>query len=224
MEINVTSAPTTSLLPARAESQVNTDVVSKDAFLKLLVAQLEHQDPLSPMDNVEFTAQLAQFSTLEQVEQVNATLNALVSMQDTVRSTQVANFIGKEIKAAGNTVRMQAGESALLHYTLSANSDTAAVSIIDESGNLIRTMEVGAQGTGPQVVTWDGRDAQGNVAPDGLYRFSVIAQDRTGNFVSAETLMQGIVEGVEYDTDEPFLLLNGNRVSLASVLSVHGEV
>jgi flagellar basal-body rod modification protein FlgD len=223
MEINITSAPTTSLSPTSTENSVATDVVSKDAFLKLLVAQLEHQDPLSPMENVEFTSQLAQFSTLEQIEKVNTTLSTLVSMQGAANTSQVANFIGKEIKGEGNTIRMQAGETAPLQYTLSAHSASAAISIVDESGNLIRTVEVGEQEAGQQVVTWDGRNVQGNAVPDGLYRFSVIAQDRAGNVVSAETVMQGIVDGVEYDDNEPFLLVNGSRVALTSVLSVHRE-
>ena len=197
------------------------DVGTQDTFLKLLVAQLEHQDPLSPMENIEFTGQLAQFRTLEQIEAMNASLNTLANLQGGTARVQAVDYIGREIRAEGNAFRVSSGEASPLQYELAAGSASASVSIIDEQGLLVQTLDLAAQPAGEQVVRWDGRDASGNTVPDGTYRFSVTAQDQSGDAVPVRTRIQGVVEGVEMEGNTPFLLVGGNRVGLASLISVH---
>ena len=223
MEVNLASALAAAQPASTPELQDGPGEVNQDTFLQLLVAQLEHQDPLSPMDNIEFTAQLAQFRSLEQLETVNSTLTALTNLQGVTNNTQAASFIGKEIKAQGDTIQLEGGVPTPLRYELPTNSARVTISISDASGRLVRTLEAVDQPAGEQTVLWDGRDTQGNTISDGRYRFDVSALDQSGNAVLAKTLIQGIVDGVEYGENALTLLVEGNRVELSSLISVHRE-
>jgi flagellar basal-body rod modification protein FlgD len=198
----------------------STAELGRDMFLELLIAQLENQDPLAPTENAEFTAQLAQFSSLEQMEAMQTKLAALVAAQETANSIQTAGLIGKEVKAQSNTVQLHQGEAPDLRYTLAADSAKVTISIFNDAGNLVRTIELADQQAGEQVVSWSGIDAQGNSLPDGEYIFMVAAEDSTGTPVFAQTFVQGRVEGVEYQADQPFLLIGGNRVDPGALISI----
>lgn len=196
---------------------------SRETFLRLLIAQLEHQDPLSPAQGAEFTAQLAQFSALEQLQTMNTNLDALVAAQERLKGLQAADLIGKEVKAQGSTVSLRQGNTSPLQYALAADSPKVMISILDNAGNLVRSLETLGQKAGEQSVSWDGKNAQGVALPDGEYRFVVVARDSAGNPVGVETFLQGKVEGVEYVEGHPSLLVGGRRVALASLLSVKPE-
>jgi flagellar basal-body rod modification protein FlgD len=184
------------------------------------VAQLEHQDPLSPMDNVEFTAQLAQFNGLERMEAMNQSLQALLAAQEITNTVQATNFIGKEVQAQGNTVYLNPGQSSELSYHLGADSAEVTIIIFNESGNLVQTIKQPTQNAGDHVVNWDGKDAQGNSLPEGEYLFLVSAKDTAGNTVPVETFIQGRVEEVGYVANRPYLVVNGNQVDVSAVVSV----
>lgn len=211
-----TTAPARPLAPGTTASAEET----RQTFLRLLVAQMEHQDPLKPMENTEFTAQLAQFSVLEQIEAMNANFGALLSNQEAANRVQAVDFIGKTVDAVGDTTAVQDGEASPLRYTLSADSAQVTIRIIDAAGTVRRTITAGQQGAGHHTVPWHGLDDLGSTLPDGTYRFTVTAADAAGNPVDAETLTQGMVEGVEYVDNQVYLVAGGSRVDLSSVLSV----
>ena len=194
--------------------------VGRDTFLTLLVAQLEHQDPMSPMDNADFTAQLAQFSSLEQMERMSANLQALVQAQSTAVSIQAAGLVGQEVKAHSDTIQLRQGEEAALHYTLGADSQDVTLSIFNDAGNLVQTITRTAQDAGEHTVAWNGAGSLGAVLPDGEYIFAVAANDSQGNNVSTKTFIQGTVDGVEFEANQPFLRLAGTRVALDAVVSI----
>jgi flagellar basal-body rod modification protein FlgD len=217
MEISNISGQASSSVSSTAEKNKNA---SKETFLRLLIAQLEHQNPLSPIQGTEFTAQLAQFSTLEQLQTMNANLDTLVAAQEQMKGLRAADLLGKNIKAQGNTVSLRQGTPPLLQYTLHADSAKVTISILDNAGNLVRTIEKLGQKAGEQRVSWDGKNAQGVSLPDGEYRFVVLAKDRTGNSVGAETFLQGQVESVDYVAGRPSLLVGGERVDLDALSSI----
>ena len=219
MQVSNISGQASSLMSPTSESK-NT---SKDTFLRLLIAQLKHQDPLSPVQGAEFTAQLAQFSSLEQLQTMNANLASLVAAQEQMKALRAADLIGKEVKAQGNTVRLLQGKSSPLQYMLAADSPKVTISILDNAGNLVRTIEKLSQKAGEQNLSWDGKNAQGISLPDGEYSFVVLAKDRAGNPVGAETFLQGKAEGVEYAEGRPSLLVGGRLVDLAALISVKQE-
>lgn len=216
-----TTAPssTTTVSPGAALGAAKEN--PKETFMKLLVAQLEHQNPLEPMDNTQFTAQLAQFTSLEQLQAMNAHLSALMSTQATTQGLQATALIGKEVQAQGNTTRIQKnGEATPLQYTLAADSAKVQINVLDQAGNVIRTVEASGQKAGSQQLTWNGKDAQGKVLPEGDYRFTVSAQDKAGNSVGVEALLKGTVEGITYDGNHPYLVVGGNRVEITALTNI----
>jgi flagellar basal-body rod modification protein FlgD len=222
MDVNPTSNQVQSVASSSLGSiGDSTAAEGKDTFLRLLVAQLEHQDPLSPMENAEFTAQLAQFSSLEQMEAMNASLGSLVAAQEAMNSVQAAGLIGKEITAQSNTTQVHQGTASPLRYSLAANSAKATIRIFDQTGQFVQSLEVVNQSAGEQLVPWQSTGTEQSSLPDGVYHFEVTAQDTAGNPVAVETFMQGRVDGVEYEANQAYLLVEGNRIKLDKVISVH---
>ena len=194
--------------------------VTKDDFLKLLIAQLQNQDPLQPMDNQQFAVQLATFNSLEQLIDINNKLGSLQSTQGATNQFNATSLIGKEIATTGNTFSLQSGSPAGIGYQLGANAARVVVNIQDSGGALVRQLEVGAQNAGDQAIAWDGKDASGKAAPAGLYTFEINAFDLSGKQVTASGRVQGTVTGVRLDGSEPILELGNLQVPLSSVTSV----
>ena len=220
MEVSLTSAPASTPSPSTATNAAEPDAIGRDAFLNLLIAQLEHQNPLSPMENTEFTAQLAQFSVLEQMEAMNSSLGALLSSQEALGGMQATGFIGKEIRAAGNAIGVRQGETPSVSYTLDADSTHVNIRIANDAGRIVRTITEVNQSAGEHTIPWNGRGDLGNALPDGTYHITVGATDGAGEAVDADTMMQGIVEGIEFEQNRPLLLVGGSRLEFSSVLSV----
>ena len=219
------SAPTTAAASATTASpgaaQGATKEDPKQTFMKLLVAQLEHQNPLSPMDNTQFTQQLAQFTSLEQLQSMNTNLSALMQAQTTMNGLQAATLIGKQVQAQANTTHVpKQGESTPFQYTLAANSASVQVNVLDQAGKTTRTINARDQKAGPQTLTWDGKDATGKPLPAGDYHFQVTAADKAGKPIAVEEALQGIVEGVTYDGNTPYLIVDGNQVALSALTNI----
>ena len=211
-----------SVTPASAgAAQGTTKENPKETFMKLLVAQLEHQNPLSPMDNTQFTQQLAQFTSLEQLQSMNANLSALMNAQTTTNGLQAATLIGKQVQAQANTTQVsKQGEATPFQYKLAADSANVQINVLDQAGNTARTINARNQKAGPQTLTWDGKDTAGKPLPAGDYHFQVTATDKAGKPVAVEESLQGIVEGVTYDGNHPYLIVGGNRVELSALTNI----
>lgn len=194
--------------------------VTQDAFLKLLIVQLQNQDPLNPLDNQEFIAQLATFNSLDQLIGINGKLDGIQVEQLRLSQLEATSLIGKEVTAKGNSVSLGEGGEAEMPYSLAADATRVVVNITDSEGNLVRTLEVGSQSAGEQTVVWDGKDSAGNPMDPGVYTFEVNAFDVSGNEVGVTTLIQGVVTGVNLAGTEPLLEIGDLKVPLSAVTSV----
>jgi flagellar basal-body rod modification protein FlgD len=193
----------------------------KETFLTLLVAQLQHQDPLAPQDNTQFTAQLAQFTSLEQLQNMNTNLSALMSAQTITNNLQAATLLGKEVQAQNDKVQVQKqGGATPFHYSLVTDSAKVQIDVLDQSGNTVRTIQAGAQKAGSQNLAWNGKDTQGKALPEGAYHFKVTAQDKAGKPVAVDASLKGTVDEVAYDGKQPYLVVGGNRVDLTALTDV----
>ncbi len=194
--------------------------VTQDAFLQLLIVQLQNQDPLNPLENQEFIAQLATFNSLDQLISINGKLDAMQAEQLLLSQLGATSLIGKEVITAGNSVSLSEGGEAEIHYSLAAEATRVVVNITDSDGNLVRTLEVGGQGAGEQTVAWDGKDSEGNSLDPGVYTFEVNAFDVSGNGVGVTTQIQGVVTGVNTVGVEPVLEIGDLEVPMSAVISV----
>jgi flagellar basal-body rod modification protein FlgD len=194
--------------------------LDKDAFLKLLTTQLQNQDPLNPTDSTEFTAQLAQFSSLEQLTNVNATLNTLKLYEASINNAQAVGFIGKDIIAHGNSIEKKSGQPVSCDYELPAAAKRVVVTIYDATGNFVRDYEKTALAAGKQSITWDGRDRNGNPVADGAYTFEVQAVDEKGAKLNVTTFSKGTVTGVTFEDGITYLLTGRNKTAIGNVTQV----
>ncbi len=202
------------------KSAADNNTLGKDAFLTLMVAQLQNQDPLNPADGTEFTAQLAQFSSLEQLQNIGSTLEDFEVYQSVSNNIQAAGFIGKTITATGDTFGVNEGVADTIRYDLEGDADSVYIQIYDSAGNFITDIDAGFQAAGEQQVTWDGEDEYGTAVDDGVYTFSVMATGADGETVGSTSYTTGIVSGIDYESGETSLLVNGREVSISSVIRI----
>ena len=198
----------------------DNSVMGKDDFLTLLVAQLQHQDPLNPAESTEFTAQLATFSSLEQLQNIDATLNGFEVYQSTLNNIQSSGFIGKTVTATGSMFGVSGGNPDPIRFDLSNDADSVYIQIYDTYGNFVTDIEAGARHAGEQQVNWYGRDSSGMAVADGSYTFTVMAMNVDGSVVSSTAYTTGIVTGIDYKTGSTNLLINNSEVPISSVIRI----
>ena len=195
-------------------------VLGKEDFLKLLVEQLKNQDPLNPMESTEFTAQLAQFSSLEQLTNMNENFEYLRLYQASINNAQAVNFMGKTVKASGDSINVKDGASNQLQFDLEGDAATVNIYIYDSSDNLVRTINCGSLDEGEQSIEWDGADEDGETVPDGTYTFEVSAADSGGETVEASTYMTVVVTGITFKNGNACLLAGDIEISMGDIIEV----
>ena len=215
--VNAAAAASTATNPLKMQ------VASQDDFLKLLITQLQNQDPLQPMDNQEFATQLATFNSLGQLIEINDKLGAMTNGQGSMAQYNAASLIGKQITSAGNLVSVSAGAGSSIGYQLGANAAKVVVTVYDANGEIVRRIDAGARASGEQTLVWDGKDSAGKSVRPGVYGFDINAVDINGKKIAASGKLQGLVTGVRLDGTEPVLEVYGVDVPLSSVVAVRAS-
>jgi flagellar basal-body rod modification protein FlgD len=198
----------------------DTQTLGKDDFLKLLVTQLQNQDPLNPTDSSQFVAQLAQFSSLEQLSNVNDNLKTVQLFDQSINNAQAVNFVGKTIKASGSMFELGSGETYEIQYQLGEDADAVYVSIYNSSGEAIKKIEMDQMTAGAQSVIWNGKDENGNAVPAGTYSFSVQAKNKDGESMATAAYIKETVTGVSYHNGSTYLLAKGVEIPYSAIMEV----
>lgn len=194
---------------------VNTD---KEAFLKLLVAQVSQQDPLSPQDSSQYVQQLTQFSTLEQLMSLNDGVETLALGQMSNNSQEALRFVGHDVIARGDKLTHDQGEAQDIAYELKGEATAATIVIRDAYGEVVYEQEIDPS-AGVQRYQWDGRTKDGRAAASGRYSVSVEASDGDKP-VPVDTYVRGQVTGVRFDEGYPELMIGDRRVRMTEVVEV----
>jgi len=207
-----------------ATGTTSSSILGKDDFLKLLITQLQYQDPMNPLNGTEFAAQLAQFSSVEQLANMNENLTASITtnqiMAQSIGNALASSMIGKDVKASGDTVQWAGDRDVRYGYTLASDAAAVTVSVYDANGELVRTMTQTGVAAGDTTLTWDGKNDAGVSVPAGSYRFSVKATDGTGAEVSASAFLYGTVEGVRFKSTGTVFVVDGMEIPLANILEI----
>jgi flagellar basal-body rod modification protein FlgD len=223
MAISDTSSITGQNATSAATNSNVSNEDSEQRFLKLLVTQLNNQDPLNPMQNAELTSQLAQMSTVSGIEKLNSTLSGLVNQTSSNQLLQATSLIGYNVLSPGDTLTTKAPEdgkepaSQAFAVELPGTASDVDIKIVDGTGKVVRTISAGSMTEGVNAVTWDGKDDAGNVVPAGAYRFTVDATNGSAT-VKATSLTFSQVAAVKQGTTGVSLeLMTGNNISLSDV-------
>ncbi|MCY7315785.1 MAG: flagellar hook assembly protein FlgD [Rubrivivax sp.] len=185
--------PYASLNGSAATAKTANEAGSADRFLKLLVTQMQNQDPLNPMDNAQITSQMAQINTVNGIEQLNNTVQALNAQFTGLQALSGAALVGREITLQGNRLQLASG-SANGGFELAGNADLVKIEVLSPAGRVVDTLALGAQGAGRHGFDW----AAPAGTADGNYSFRVIATSGAAA-VSSTALMRDRVEAVSTD-------------------------
>lgn len=217
--------PTTQSTTSSGSTTKNQGTLDKEAFLKLLVAQLSHQDPLKPMEGTEFVTQLAQFTSVEQQIMQSQKLDILSTQMQGLAGNEAAMLVGKRVTVQGQgNLNFDGSLAATGSFSLQGNATSVKVDIKDKDGNVVRTMDMKSRNAGAVGVTWDGKNDSGKTMPPGQYSVEVHATDKDGKPVATTQQVSGIVTAVTYDKGYPEVVLdNGVHAPLSELVSVGGS-
>ena len=201
------NAPTTSAVAGGASA-----AEMQDRFLKLLVAQMNNQDPMNPMDNAQMTAQMAQINTVSGIQQLNDTVKGLASQFNTLQALQSTTLVGHQVLTEGNTMNVQ-GNTAQAAVSLASAADKVTVQVIAPTGQVLDTLELGPMPAGQQPIVWNaaGYTQSGNPT------FTVTASKGAAS-VSATPLAVGVVTGVSNTSNGLQLQMQGGSSQAYSAI------
>lgn len=157
------------------QEPTRSDEVGQEQFLKLMLAQLQNQDPMKPMENGEFLTQIAQFSQSKGISEMSESISNLSASLTSNQALQASSLIGRTVFAPSSSGMLEAQGNLGGSIDLPASTSDLAVNIYDSSGNLVRRMNMGQQPEGTTYFAWDGTDDAGNQMPPGMYRISTEA-------------------------------------------------
>ncbi|KRP57909.1 flagellar hook assembly protein FlgD [Pseudomonas trivialis] len=204
----VKTAQDNTSLSSAAAGATGSQAMGKDAFLKLLVTQLKNQDPLSPQDNGAFVAQLAQFSSLEGINNLNDSVKAISTNVTSSQALQASSLVGRSVITQTDRTLVDTSKSMTGSVNVLASVGNVAVKITDKDGNTVRTLDMGAQSAGSQSFIWDGKNDKGEVAAAGTYTFTATTKNDAGDSVALATSLPATVTSVTLSQTGGEMLLN----------------
>jgi flagellar basal-body rod modification protein FlgD len=198
--------------------------LGKDDFLQLLVKKLENQDPLNPSDDQAFISELAQFSSLEQMNNIATELStannySLMSSQS-LNNSLAAGLIGKSVKADYSGVYAETGKPSTISFTSDQIAPSVTFTVKDSAGNDVTTFTKSDVAKGINTATWDGTDSKGNAVANGYYTITAKATTAAGTTFNPSMTVTGIVNKVVYRDGASFVEINGAEISLGDIREI----
>lgn len=201
--------------------QAAVSALGSDVFLRLLVTQLQSQDPTNPVENQDFVAQLAQFTTLEQATNTNDLLEKLIGQDSQRTQLDLVNLIGRTVVSKGDTVSLGEDDEATLAYALSGTARRVNIEVLGPDHDIIRTLSsTEAESSGVHQVQWDGLDDSGDRVPEGAYQFRVKAEDVDKQPVPNFTFSRERVKNIDLGSESPVVLQSGKTLQTEDILSI----
>ena len=207
--------------PEKKRVGVGNPNLDKDSFFKLMLAQMKNQDPTNPMQSHETAAHLAQFSSLEQLHNVNTNLAQLTKAQEPNAKFQVLNLIGKEINSDSAQINHIEGDASHdIKFNLLGDASEVELLVRDLDGNKMKEFKVTNLKKGSNKITWNATNEAGEKVIQGRYDVVIKAKDSYGKGVGAETKVQGRITGVNYTAQGPMILVGNQTITLAEIQKI----
>jgi flagellar basal-body rod modification protein FlgD len=194
----------------------------QSTFLQLLVTQLQNQDPTNPMDSSQMTSQLAEINTVTGISQLNTSLSSLATQINAGQTTQSAGLIGGSVLAPGDAITVASGKSNVFGVQLGAAVSDMKINVVNSAGQIVNTIDLGAQPAGTVPVSWAPVDTAGNALPAGNYTLTATGTLATGGAATGTTLTAATVESVVQGAGgvPSVVLSNNTTVPLTSVAAI----
>lgn len=214
----------TQLNGSEASAGTGYSTLDMNAFLTMFMKQLQFQDPTNPLQSYELAAQLAQFSSVERLTQVNTNLQTMQSYLASLNNSLMMDMLGKQVVGQSDRVTLNDGQISKGSYKLTVPA-TVTVKITDENGALVRTINVGTQNAGSYDLSWDGKNDAGEAMPNGTYHFEVEAMDSAGKSLDVATTVTGTVYSLRFEDGIPYFILdgaNGVKLGVNEIIEIIG--
>lgn len=186
-------------------------------FLKLLTTQMQHQDPLNPMETSEYTQQLVQFSQVEQSIQQTSALKDILTQLDGQQLSQASGFIGREARFATNVAGLS-DDAAVWTYTVTGAPEALKATVLDANGAVVKVLTLDPSNSGR--LEWDGMKEDGTRALNGAYSLTLTAMDRSGDVLDTTINSVAKVKDVVASGGEIMLGVNGIRMPMSALIAV----
>ncbi len=216
--INATNQ--TSPLQTTGQTAENPDgILGKDDFMKLLLVQLQYQDPTEPTDTETILTQTSQLASLESAENTNKALEDLAASLSNSNQFSTIAAIGKTADLGSNAISFDK-EATTFEVYFPKDVEQGSVEVLNADGQIIKTLDVGTNPAGVYQFTWDGTDSAGNLADSGIYYVTASYSDTDGN---PQTTRLGAypIESVKFDAGETYLKVGSNYVALENVKEIY---
>jgi flagellar basal-body rod modification protein FlgD len=200
---------------------VGNNQLGKDAFMTLLLTQMKNQDPTNPLKSHEMAAQLAQFTSLEKLHNINEGITQLHKDAQPNQNFQALSFIGKIITTDNSKItRMDTESTHDIRFNLAADAQKITMQVKDEKGAVIRTLDFKNIKAGKNELAWNGMTEDGTKAPVGEYSVAIEATGSNGHKLQVETKTEGVITGVNFTPRGPQLMLGKQVVNMSDVKSI----
>lgn len=201
-----------------------TKELGQDEFLELMTAQLENQDPMAPMDNGEFLGQMAQFSTVTGIEEMQQSLDNLAMTYASGQTLQSSQLVGKEVLIESSAMELSESGTTGGSFELAADSENVLINITDANGTVVNQLNIGGYEAGRHPFTWNGLNELGERVPAGTYHAEIAAQQGE-EFTTASVLTSRIIDSVEFGGDGQTSLntRQGEVLSLADIRQIRAS-
>ncbi len=203
-----------------SNTPTGSSALGENEFMKMLMAQMQNQDPTQPMDNQAMVAQLATFSQLQLQTDANSKLDSLILAQTSNNQTSVASLVGKNIAYNSNKLHLGDGTTPTIRATLTTAAASTSAVVSDSTGKTVRTLQLGAEPQGAISIPFDGKDDNGNALPAGDYTVTVAGKDTQGAAVAVTQTNKGVVTGISFANGYAELLVSGVTIKLSDVSEI----
>lgn len=225
------SAATFESLGLAKREPLKKQQLGQDDFMKLMMAQMKHQDPLKPLDNTEFVAQMAQFSSVQGIKEMKDSMSSLATTLQSSQALHASSMVGRSVMIPGNTAELPANGELRGSVDVPGEADQVVVKILDSKGQIVKTMELGKSAEGVLAFSWDGVIHKGDAKQPGSIdqkaapgRYTLHAEAMVdGKAQPATTLVSDKVNSVSLgkgNNGVTLNLANGGSKSLADVREI----
>jgi len=204
---------------SNAANSEESKQMDKDAFLKLLVAEIKNQNPLEPMDNQKFVDQMTQFTTMEQMTNMSESFQKFITSMKSTTQLQASSVVGKYAVLEGNQIDFTDNSAESVVYN-TEKAGEVIIRIRNQDGQLIREENLGFKEPGISSYQWDGRNGSGTIQPEGTYSYELVSVNEAGEEETFGGVEGGLVEAVQFMDDKIYVVVNGEKHRFENIVEI----